>query len=111
MKLRLRLLVATFCVLTAILGARISYLRQYAAYHEREAARYVKMIEVQQDITTIEVESALEVAAADPDDFRLDFKFVAAIHHQAAARDYRDAAYHPWTIVHEQPLPERVYSE
>ena len=108
---RLRILVAILLVLTGTLGARIQYLRRCAAFHQREAERYIEMIRTQRNVTPLEVDTALEVAAAAPDDPRLDTKFHLALHHRAAANDYQATVYHPWTFVRVPPLPEPVYGD
>ena len=111
MKKRLRNLLVILVVLTGALGARIEYLRRCAAFHQHEAERYAENIRAQQNVTPLEVESALEVAAAEPDDARLDYRFHLVLHHRAVASDYQATVYHPWTFVHEPPLPERQYED
>jgi hypothetical protein len=111
MKKRLRILLGVLLVLTGTLGARIQYLRRCAAFHQREAARYIEMIRSQQNVTPLEVDTALEVAAAEPDDARLDYRFHVILHHRAVASDYQATVYHPWTFVHVPPLPERHYDD
>lgn len=111
MKKRLHILLVVLIVLISALGARIEYLRRCAAFHQREAERYTEMIRTQRNVTPLEVDSALEVAAANRDDFRLDYKFHVVLHHRAIASDYQATVYHPWTFVHEPPLPERQYED
>ena len=111
MKHRLRFLLVMLISLLALLGSRVEYLRRCAAFHQSEAWRYAEMIGTQRNITPIEVDSALEVAAASPDDCRLDHKFHVVFHHQATADKYRQAAYRPWTIVREPPRPEQHYDD
>jgi hypothetical protein len=111
MKSRPRILLVILLVLVGALGARIEYLRRYAAFHQREAERYAEMIRLQQNVTPLEMDSALEVAAADPEDARLDYRFHFVLHHRAVANDYQATVYHPWTFVHEPPLPERQYGD
>jgi len=111
MKSRLRILLGILLVLTGTLGARIQYLRRCAAFHQNEAARYIEMIRSERNVTPLEVDAAIEVAAAEPDDARLDYRFHFALHHRAIASDYQATVYHPWTFVHEPPLPERQYGE
>lgn len=111
MNKRLRILVVVLFVLISALGARIEYLRRCAAFHQREAARFAEMIRTQRNVTSLEVDSALAVAAAEPDDPRLDYKFHVILHHRAVASDYQATVYHPWTFVHEPPLPERQYED
>jgi hypothetical protein len=111
MKRRLRTLLVVLSVLTGALGARIECLRRCAAFHQREAERYAEMIRTQRNVTPLEVDTALEVAAAEPDDARLDYRFHLILHHRAVASDYKATVYHPWTFVHEPPLPERQYED
>jgi hypothetical protein len=111
MKKRLQILLIVLFVLTSALGTRMEYLRRCAAFHQREAERYTELIRTQRNITPLEVDSALEVAAADPEDVRLDYKFHVVLHHRAVASDYQATLYHPWTIVHVPPLPERHYDD
>lgn len=111
MKYRLRVLFVVLMGALLLLGGRTVYLRRCAAFHERQARRYVEMIGTYKNITPLEVDLALEAAAENPDDFRLDYKFIAVFHHRSAANVYREAVYHPWTVVHEPPLPERHYED
>jgi hypothetical protein len=108
---RLRILLGILLVLTVALGTRIQYLRQCAAFHQREAERYIELIRSQRNVTPLEIDAAIEVAAAEPDDARLDYRFHYALHHRAAASDYQATVYHPWTFVHVPPLPERRYGD
>ncbi|MGI8979629.1 MAG: hypothetical protein ACR2FY_10410 [Pirellulaceae bacterium] len=111
MKYGLRALLVVVATVSALLVGRIEYLRGWAEFHEREARRYADMIGTYRNITPLEVDSALEVAAENPDDCRLDHKFHVVFHHRATADRYHQAAYRPWTIVHEPPLPERHYDD
>lgn len=111
MKSRPRILLVILLVLIGALAARIEYLRRCAAFHQREAERYIEMIRTQRNVTRFEVDSALEVAEAEPDDARLDYRFHVVLHHRAVASDYQETVYHPWTFVQEPPLPERQYGD
>jgi hypothetical protein len=95
----------------ALWGGRIEYLRRYEAFHEREAHRYAEMIGAQRNITQVEVDAALETAAENPQDDRLDYTYRQVFYHQSAAHLYQEAAYRPWMIVHEAPPPQRRYDD
>lgn len=111
MNVRLRILLTIFFAALGVLALREEYLRRCSVFHQREASRYAEMIGTRFNVTPVEVESALEVAADNRDDFRLDYKFQVVLHHRAVAKDYQRAAYHPWLVVHEPPLPERHYED
>lgn len=104
-------LLIIFAGALALWGGRIEYLRRCQAFHQREAARYAGMIGIQQNVTQIEVDAALETAARDPQDDRLDNKYRQVFHHQSAARLYQEAAHHPWLIVREEPPPQPRYDD
>ena len=108
---RLRILLTILIAVLGLLVVRVESMRRSAVFHEREAERYFQMIGTFFNVTPEEVDLALEVAANDPDDFRIDRKFHVVLHHQASADLYRHAVYRPWTVVHESPLPEQDYED
>jgi hypothetical protein len=104
MKTGLQLLLVIALAFLAFLVARIEYYRGFALYHQHQANRYAELIRIRRNITPLEVELAIEIAAQSPEDSRLSHRFRGALYHRAAAVAYQEAAYHPWLFV-EAPIP------
>jgi hypothetical protein len=111
MKSGLRVLLMVFLAALGLLAGRLEYLGRCAEFHQREAERWAEMIGRCWNVTPLEVDSAIEVAAEHRDDCRLDHKFHVVFHHRATADKYRQAAFRPWTIVQAPPPPERQYDD
>lgn len=108
---RLKILLIILAAAVGLLVGRIEYLHGYAAYHQQEANRFVKLIGMHRNASPLEVDSALELAAANPDDDRLDYKFQVVFHHRTEASACQKAVYRPWMIVQTHPMPKRQYDE
>jgi hypothetical protein len=111
MKTGLHLLLVLTLAFLAFLVARLEYHRGLALYHQHQFDRHADMIRMRNNITPIEVELALEVAAQSPDDPRLSPRFRSALHHRAVAQSYQVAAYRPWLVVHKSAPPSPIYED
>lgn len=90
MKYSLRTLFIVLTIIAVILS-RVAYLRHWAAFHEREEARYA---------WKVESNSSPHESFEWVDDVR-EFKL-----HRLLSDRYRQASYRPWTFVDETPPPE-----
>jgi hypothetical protein len=86
MKYSLRSLFVVVTLVAVLLGGRIEYLRRWAVFHEREAARYNSIL--------------ADVNTHGPD---VSLSWGKREHHSQLAWQYRCALYRPWTIVRESP--------
>jgi hypothetical protein len=105
MKTGLQLILVFVLSFLALLVARIEYYRGLALFHQHQAERYADMIRIRNNVTTVEVQSALELAAENLDDPRLSSRFRGVFYHRAVAEACQDVAYHPWLIAQKLPPP------
>lgn len=111
MKNALQLFLVIALAFLAFLVGRIEYYRGFALYHEHQANRYAEFIRIRRNITPFEVESALEIAAQNPEDDRLSSRFRGALYHRAMADAYQKAAIQPWLVVQKTPPPGPIYED
>ena len=90
MKYSLRSLMIVVTLVAVVLGGRIEYLRRWAVFHEREYDRLSLQLKE---------ESGYEPGNSEVPQEQDIPRALELANHYFLAREYRDAMYHPWTIV------------
>lgn len=112
MKACLHIVLVAALAFLAFLIARIEYYRELALHHQHQADRYAEIIQTRNNLSPILVESAIEIAAQNPDDPRLNHSFRGALYHRKVAKSYQIAATHPWLMVQQlPPAPVSTYED
>lgn len=109
-----------FSIRTALLGmtviavllARISYLKQYAVFHEREATKWREKVAVDNKASVQQIRELSELFR-QPQAFmertgkrskaKMPLEVKIIHHHEDMAVAYRQAVWRPWTSVRELP--------
>ena len=112
MKACLHIVLVAALAFLAFLIARIENYRELALQNQHQADRYAEIIQTRNDLSPILVESAIEIAALNPDDPRLNDSFRGALYHRKVAKSYQNAATHPWLVVQQlPPAPVSTYED